>query len=78
MRNIYLHISPNTALQLQVRPNIRQHLLSCSEALTTSLELHPGGLTLQCHTGQTAVLRALTLGLLGSNEYSTTDNVENR
>ncbi len=50
---------------------VRQHLLSCSEALT-SLELHPGGLTLQRHAGQPVVLQALTLGHMRSNDYSTT------
>ncbi len=44
---------------------VRQRLLSCSEALTTSLGLHPEGLALQRHAGQTAVLQALTLGYLG-------------
>ncbi len=48
-----------------------------SEALyVSSLELHPGGLnyslSLQRHTGQTAVLQALTLGHMRSNNYSTT------
>ncbi len=48
-----------------------------SEALcVSSLELHPGGLNyslaLQRHTGQTAVLQALTLGHMRSNNYSMT------
>ncbi len=56
--NIYLHIHPNTAQQLQVR--------SAGFEALSSLELHPGGLNyslaLQRHTGQTAVLQAPTLG----------------
>ncbi len=56
--NIYLHIHPNTAQQLQVR--------SAGFEALSSLELHPGGLNyslaLQGHTGQTAVLQAPTLG----------------
>ncbi len=49
-----------------------------SEALCMSyfLELHPGGmnysLALQRHAGQTAVLQALTLGNMRSNDYSRT------
>ncbi len=49
----------------------------CSEApcVSSSLELHPGGLNyslaLQRHNGQTAVLQALALGHLRSNVYST-------
>ncbi len=35
--------------------------------------LHPGGLALQRHAGQTAVLQALTLGHLGSNDYLMTE-----
>ncbi len=46
------------------------------EALSSSLELHPGGLNyslaLQCHTGKTAVLQAPTFGHMRSNDYSTT------
>ncbi len=42
----------------------------------SSLELHSGGLNyslaLQRHTGQTAVLQALTLGHMRSNDYSRT------
>ncbi len=42
----------------------------------SSLDLPPGGLNyslaLQRHTGQTAVLQALTLGHMRSNDYSTT------
>ncbi len=50
----------------------------CSEALcvSSSLELHPEGLNyslvLQRYTGQTAVLQALTLEHMRSNEYSAT------
>ncbi len=51
-----------------------------SEVLCVSffLELHPGGLNyslaLQRHIGQTAVLQALTLGHMRSNDYSMLDN----
>ncbi len=44
--------------------------------MSSSLELHPGELnyilSLQRHTGQTAVLQALALGHMRSNDYSTT------
>ncbi len=47
------------------------------EGLSSSLKLRPGGLnyslTLQCHAGQTAVLQALKLGHMRSNDYSTTE-----
>ncbi len=63
---ICLHIHPNTAQQLQVRS-------AGFEALSSSLELHPGRLSQSCATaGQTAVLQALTLGHMRSNDYSTT------
>ncbi len=66
--SIYLHIHPNTVQQIQVR--------SVGFEALSSLKLHPGGLNyslvLQHHAGQTAVLQALTLGHMRSNEYSTT------
>ncbi len=44
--------------------------------VSSSFELYPGGLNyslvLQCHTGQTALLQALTLGHMRSNDYLTT------
>ncbi len=40
--------------------------------VSSSLELHYS-LALQCHAGQTLVLQALTLGQMGSNDYSTTE-----
>ncbi len=40
--------------------------------VSSSLELHQNySLALQHHTGQTALLQALTLGHMGSNDYST-------
>ncbi len=40
---------------------------------SSSLELHMNNsLALQHHAGQTALLQALTLGHMGSNDYSTT------
>ncbi len=43
----------------------------CSEALSSSLELHPGGLNysfaLQRHTGQIALIQVLTLGHMRLN-----------
>ncbi len=57
---IYLHIHPNAA----------------QRCVSSSLELHPGGLNyslaLQRHTGQIAVLQALKLGHMRYNDYSTT------
>ncbi len=51
-----------------------------SEALcVSSLELHPGGLNyslaLQRHTGQTAVLQALTLGHMRSKQLLDDKNI---
>ncbi len=44
--------------------------------MSSSLKLHPGGLNynlaLQRHAGQTAVLQALTLGNMRTNDSSTT------
>ncbi len=58
-RNIYFHIHPNNAQQLQVNS-------AGFEALSSSFELHPRGqnylLALQHHAGQTTVLQALTVG----------------
>ncbi len=50
---------------------------TCSDAFSLKhCELHPGGLNyslaLQRHTGQTAVLQALTLGQMRSNDHLTT------
>ncbi len=59
VHSIYLHINPNAAQQLQVRPTAS----ALKHCMSFSLELHPGGLNyslaLYRHTGQTAVLQAL-------------------
>ncbi len=72
-----------TGLYCRARANIHITVIRCvfnccfhSFCCLFSLELHPGELNyilaLQRHTGQTAVLQALTLGHMRSNNYSTT------
>ncbi len=65
---IYIHIYPNAA---QV-----WCIFSEAPCVSSSLKLHPGelnySLMLQRHAGQTAVLQALLLGHIRSNDYLTT------